>query len=120
MPSGIRPLCCPPTGNNADSYSPHHPYPDILSTVLQQRSRFLLLRFHITLSLSIHQSIKLFVSNLQPHLSFAEAINKTPRVPGPQWLETTPPALVSHISEKTSSSFKYVRTCSTISLSQPE
>ena len=32
------------------------------------------------------------------------AIYKTPNVPGPQWLDITPPALVSNISSKTSSS----------------
>lgn len=34
------------------------------------------------------------------------AMNSTPSVPGPQWLEITPPALVSRISQNTLSSFR--------------
>ncbi|MDY2627031.1 MAG: hypothetical protein SOW08_01750 [Lachnospiraceae bacterium] len=33
-------------------------------------------------------------------------INSTPRVPGPQWLEMTPPALVISISSNKSSPFR--------------
>ena len=48
------------------------------------------------------------------------AINRTPSVPGPQWLDTTPPALVSNISWKTPRLSRYERTDSTVAASQPE
>ena len=48
------------------------------------------------------------------------AINRTPSVPGPQWLETTPPALVSNISWKIPRLSRQERTALTVSRSQPE